>query len=101
MPVGLVWLRARAEWRRHFWRLVALTVLVGLVGTVVLTAVSGARRTRSSVDRLARSTRAYDAAAVFQPGQWDAARAVTTLPEVEGSDRFSPMSFFYTRGQLP
>ena len=99
--MGLVWLRAQSEWRRHVWRFVALTILVTLVGAVVLTAVSGARRTRSSVTRLDQTTHAFDAFAVFQPGEWNAARAVTALPQVEASDRFSPMSLFYAHGSLP
>lgn len=99
--MGLVWLRARCEWRRHFWGLLALTVLVGLVGSVVLTAASGARRTRSSVERLDRTTRAGDAIIQFADGESQAAKVVAALPQVDVADRISPMSFFNEQGYLP
>jgi hypothetical protein len=98
---GLVWFRARSEWRRHSWELLALTVLVGLVGSVVVTAASGARRTRSSVERLDRSTRAVDAIIQFADGQSKVAKLVAALPQVEAADRIAPMSFFNEQGFLP
>src|SRR5437762_104147 len=36
----VIWLRARSEWRRRWPMLCALTLLVGLVGAVVLTAAA-------------------------------------------------------------
>ena len=101
MVVGLVLLRARSEWRRHFWTFVALTLLIGLVGSVVLTAVSGARRTRNSVERLDRTTRGFDAFIVFADGESKAGEAIAALPEVETAGRFSPMSLFNEQGYLP
>ena len=99
--MGLVWLRTRSEWRSRGWELMALTLLVALVGSVVLTTVSGARRTRSSVERLDRTTRAPDALMMFTAGGSTAAKAISALPEVEVADRLSPMSFFIERGNQP
>ncbi len=99
--MGLIRLRARAQWRGHVWGFVALALAIGFVGSVVLTAVSGARRTRTSVTRLAASTRAFDTFIAFADGQSNAATSIAGLPEVEAADRFSPMSFFTELGQLP
>ena len=42
-----------------------LTLVVGLAGTVVLTATAGARRTSTAFDRFVESTRAYDVLVFF------------------------------------
>jgi hypothetical protein len=99
--MGLVWLRARSDWRRHFWGLLALTVLIGLVGSVVLTAASGARRTRSSVQRLDRVTRPGDASMGIAGNDSKVAETIAALPQVETAGRFAAMSFFNEQGQLP
>jgi hypothetical protein len=56
-PVGFV---ARHDLRRRWWRLVALTLLVGVAGAGVLGAVAGARRTSTSLERFQRSNRSAD-----------------------------------------
>jgi predicted lysophospholipase L1 biosynthesis ABC-type transport system permease subunit len=99
--MSFIGIRARADWRRHAWELVVLTLFVGLVGTVVLTTVAGARRTRSTVERMDRSTLAPDVFVMFAGDGTDAAHAVAQLPVVESADRFSPMSFFSEQGYLP
>jgi hypothetical protein len=98
--VGIIGIRARTDWRRHAWELVVLTLFVGLVGTVVLTSLAGARRTRSTVERFDRHTLAPDLLMMFAGDGEAAAQAVARLPVVESADRFSPMSFFNEQGYL-
>lgn len=60
MAVGAVSMLTGLEVRRQWRRVVALTVLVGLVGAAVLTLVAGARRTGSSLERFRSSSRSAD-----------------------------------------
>ena len=60
------WLVARAELRRRWGSVVALTLLVGLVGALGLGALAGARRTSTAFDRFREETRARDLT-VFTP----------------------------------
>jgi hypothetical protein len=98
--MGFIGIRARSDWRRHTWELVVLTLFVGLVGTVVLTAAAGARRTRSTVARFDRNTLAPDVFMMFGGDGAEPAQAVSRLPVVESADRFSPMSLFNEQGYL-
>ncbi len=90
----VAWLRARAEWRRRWPALLALTVLVGLVGAVVLGAVAGARRTRSSVDRFTTATKSLDSFLAFGDGATDPGARIAALPEVEAAGAFAGFSGF-------
>ncbi|HEY5886620.1 MAG TPA: hypothetical protein VIT24_02780, partial [Acidimicrobiales bacterium] len=56
--VGLI---ARSEARSRWRALVALALLVALVAAVALSALAGARRTGSALDRFVDATRARDA----------------------------------------
>ncbi len=95
----MIWLRARSEWRRRWLALGALTLLVALTGAVVLTATAGARRTRSSIDRAARTTRNVDAYIVLSNDNTLAvAGAITRLPEVEVGKRLALMGLFSSTG---
>lgn len=91
------WFRLEAR-RRGRW-LVVLAVLVGLAAGTVMTAVAGARRGASAVDRLqARTLPATLAVLPGQPGfDWHAVRA---LPEVEAVSTvvIAPLEF---EGQPP
>lgn len=49
---GATWYRLRSELRRSWRGLVALALLAGLAGGIVLGSVAGARRTASAVERL-------------------------------------------------
>jgi ABC-type lipoprotein release transport system permease subunit len=51
---------ARAELRRRWKAIVALTLLMGVVGAVVLASVAGARRTATTLDRFGAWSRAAD-----------------------------------------
>ena len=56
--MAAVWICFRAELRSRWRAWVALTLLVGIAGGVVLAAAAGARRTDSSVGRYHVATRA-------------------------------------------
>ncbi len=59
--MAAVWLRFRAELRTRWRAWLALALVVGLVGGVVLALVAGARRTDSAYERFLRAQHAYDA----------------------------------------
>jgi putative ABC transport system permease protein len=76
-----VWAWARADVRRRWGGLVFLALLIGLVGAVVLTALTGARRTATSLDRLVAAVGFRDA--VFQGVDPSDLDRLATLPFVE------------------
>jgi hypothetical protein len=62
MPfVAAVWMAARAQLRQRWGATVALVLLVGLAGGVVIAAVAGASRTDSAMRRFVRFSRPEDA----------------------------------------
>lgn len=79
MGVLVLWLRL--EVRRHRRALAVLTLLVALSAGTVLTAVTGARRTTSAVDRLLAATLPADAVVYGDTPVLDWA-PVRALPEV-------------------
>lgn len=85
MAVVLSWLRL--DLRRRWRSLVALTLLVAFSGGVVLTALAGAHRGDTAMDRLRDRTLPVDAAAVPNlPGfDW---KPVDDLPYVVASTHF-------------
>lgn len=81
--MGAAWMCVRSVLRRR-WRFVAvLTLVVGVAGTVVLTATAGARRTSSSFDRFVESTRSYDVLVFFKALGPSAVAEFRRLPGVE------------------
>ncbi|MDX6644928.1 MAG: hypothetical protein QOK40_655, partial [Miltoncostaeaceae bacterium] len=88
MSGAALYLKAGARARPLRW--IALIVLVGLVGGLVLAAVGGARRTGSVVDRFARYARAADVSIEWGGaaglGDLDPAR-VERLPQVAEAHR--------------
>ncbi|CAN5604861.1 hypothetical protein BH18ACT1_BH18ACT1_07090 [soil metagenome] len=79
-----VWWRTRAELRRRWAPTLLLVLLVGVVGSGVLSAVAGARRTSSAPERLVAATGAAYETLVYDVGEADAAQ-VTALPQVASS----------------
>src|SRR5437667_12530797 len=59
--VQAVWMAARAQLRRRWGATVALALLVGLAGGVVLAAVAGASRTETAMKRFVDYSRPEDA----------------------------------------
>ena len=55
--VAAVWMAARAQLRRRWGATVALALLVGLAGGVVIAAVAGASRTETSMKRFVAYSR--------------------------------------------
>ena len=58
--LGPAWMYARADLRRRWKSAVAIAILIGIAGAVVLTAYAGARRTDSAYPRYLKATHAAD-----------------------------------------
>ena len=58
-----VWLRARSELRSRLPAVVALAVIVGVIGGVVIAAAAGARRTDSAYPRFVKAKNGLDVVA--------------------------------------
>ncbi|MCA1833853.1 MAG: hypothetical protein LC750_14220, partial [Actinobacteria bacterium] len=91
--MGGVWLRARAELRSGWKTMLALGILVGIAGGLVIGAVAGARRTDSAYDRfIAASNTAQvlmpNGGAIFGFAEIDFDKVVA-FPEVADSARLS------------
>ena len=95
--MGAVWLRARAQLRGRLLASLALALLVGLAGGVVLAAVAGARRSEAALPRFLAASRSTEATVWFiagprggQPARTDLAEelhAVAVLPQVRTAQR--------------
>lgn len=81
--MGAAFYRARAELRRRWKATLALVLIAGLSGGMVLTMVAGARRSSTGYDRFRQETRTGDID--ITPSDQDPARIaeVRQLPEVE------------------
>src|SRR5436305_1819655 len=60
-PMAAVWMAARTQLRRRWGATIALVLLVGLTGGVVIAAVAGASRTDSAMKRFVKFSRPEDA----------------------------------------
>src|SRR5438045_28593 len=67
--VAAVWIAARSQLRRRWGATVALILLVGLAGGVVLAAIAGASRTETAMKRFAAYSRPEDAYVVVNGPQ--------------------------------
>jgi ABC-type antimicrobial peptide transport system permease subunit len=77
----------RAEWRARWPAWLALALVVGLAGGVVLTAAAGAQRTGTAFARLLQASRAADVSVVANGSGQAYFRALARLPEVSGLAR--------------
>lgn len=78
-----VWMRARSDLRGRFRAAVVLAVLIGLAGTVVMTAEAGARRTDTAYPRYLAATHANDyLISTMNTGDDTFYRMVEKLPQV-------------------
>ncbi|MGH9110820.1 MAG: hypothetical protein ACRDZN_00730, partial [Acidimicrobiales bacterium] len=84
MSLGAVWLRFVAELRARWRGTLALVLLVGFVGSVLLAAAAGARRTSTAPDRLVAAVGGEGDAHIFDVGTADPDR-IRSLPQVEHS----------------
>lgn len=84
--MAAAWYRAKGELRRRWRAALLLVLLVGVVGSAVLTTVAGARRSSSAYERFRRETLASDLEVAFDgppDGSVEAAAdAVRVLPQV-------------------
>jgi putative ABC transport system permease protein len=78
------WLRFRAELRARWRGTLALVLLLGFVGSVVLAAAAGARRTSTAPDRLVAAVGGEGDAHIFDVGAADPDQ-IRALPQVEDS----------------
>ncbi len=79
------WAWVRSDLRRHWRDVVALVLLIGLSGAVVLTSAAGARRTDTAFDRLRSATAAADVRVQYSTEDDDAevVRRLRAHPDVE------------------
>ncbi len=82
MPVPPFAAWVRTDWRHRWWSLIVLGLLVGVTGGMVMTAAAGARRTATSLDRLASVSNSSDV--LIDPGDAGlaAAEEIERLPSV-------------------
>ena len=84
IPAAAIGLTLRADLRRRWRPLLALALLLGLLGGVVLTAAAGARRTDTAYPRLLASASASQVEIVPQvTGLTGYFRALAKLPQIE------------------
>jgi ABC-type lipoprotein release transport system permease subunit len=81
------WLVLRAELRARWGAWLALALVVGLAGGVVLTAAAGAQRTGTAFTRLLQASRAADVAVVPNASGQGYFTALARLPGVAGETR--------------
>ena len=84
--MGAIWYRARSELRRRWAGTLVLAVLVGVAGAAVLTAVAGARRTDTALDRFVEYHRPDTLELTLGDRGLDPA-AVARLPQVASTGR--------------
>jgi ABC-type antimicrobial peptide transport system permease subunit len=86
-------------WLRRRWvSILLLTLLVGLIGAVVLTAFAGARRTASSFQRLHDETLAADLTVFIPHVDEHDLRVLRALPGVEAMARAKQLTSFVNGG---
>ncbi len=98
--MGSAWMCARSDLARRWGRLLVLALVVGVAGAVVLAATAGARRTASSFDRFATSTRAYDVLVFFRQLGPSTVTEVRRLPGVEAAALLHAPAVQFSNGEF-
>src|SRR4051794_40112225 len=80
VPAFAPWVRT--DWRRRRRTLIALAVLVGVAAGGVMTAVAGARRSATSLERLADDSHTSDLLVDVGEAGLPAAKRIDALPSV-------------------
>jgi hypothetical protein len=83
----VAWPVLRAEWRARWGAWLALALVVGLAGGVVLAAAAGAQRTGTAFTRLLQASRAADVAVVANGTGEGYDQVLARLPGVSGEAR--------------
>jgi ABC-type antimicrobial peptide transport system permease subunit len=91
----------RAEWRARWAAWLALALVVGLAGGVVLTAAAGAQRTGTAYPRLLQASHAADVSVVANGSGQAYFRALARLPEVSELARVAAGEIGYMSLVLP
>ena len=101
--MGPVWMVAGVELRRRWRALLGLSLLVGFVSASIFTALVGAERTSTSIDRLRTWSAASDASYQSDnPAQGDAVlAAVRDIPDVEAACERFLVNAFVVDGRVP
>ncbi|MGH9025312.1 MAG: ABC transporter permease, partial [Acidimicrobiia bacterium] len=87
-----VWLLVRADLRRRWPAVLALALLVGVAGGVVVTAAAGARRAQSAFDRFVAESRPGHVDVEVSPRASSAlVDRIDALPQVEALGYFEPV----------
>ncbi len=82
--MAVVWFRLRAVGRQRWRAWLALALLVGLGGGIVLGALAGARRTDSAYGRFLKEVNAFDVALAGE--DLEAVRRLPQVADVAGND---------------
>jgi hypothetical protein len=83
--MGAAWMCGRSGLAQRWAQVLVMVLVVGITGAVVLAATAGARRTASSFDRFATSTRAYDVLVFFRDRAPSTVADIRDLPGVEAA----------------
>ena len=96
--MGAAWMCARSGLARRWTQVIGLALVVAVAGAVVLAAAAGARRTASSFDRFATSTRAYDVLVFFRQLGPSTVDTVRRIPGVEAAGLVGALAVQFADG---
>ena len=97
--MAAIWMRVRGQLRARWSQTIAMTLLIGLLGGVVLTAAAGARRTDTAYPRFLEWSHPADATVIVSTAfgfTGTPAAAVRNLPEVRSTAPVDQVGFVST-----
>jgi hypothetical protein len=92
--MGAVRMLAGGLVRRHWRRVAALALLVGVVGAVVLSSAAGARRSSTALARFNRATRSADLQILVGDLALPTSAQLSAMGRVQGVDAFAVLHVF-------